>query len=110
MQTVRRRAGEKERSDRLLLENVLFGSPQKMTPGDEDEVTLLRGGRLAYGCYELTYTGRSGGTALEMDAATLNLRIALLQVTAVRSRLGLPSATQHPLAKCCTTQMLIVAV
>ena len=58
----------------------------------------------------LTYTGRSGGTALEMDAATLNLRIALLQVTAVRSRLGLPSATQHPLAKCCTTQMLIVAV
>jgi len=82
-----------------------------MTPGDEDEVTLLRGGRLAYGCYELTYTGRSGGTALEMDAATLNLRIALLQVTAVRSRLGLPSATpQHPLAKCCTTQMLIVAV
>ncbi len=60
-----------------------------MTPGDEDEATLLRGGRLAYGCYELTYTGRSGGTALEMDAATLNLRISLLQV---RSRLELPRA------------------
>ena len=65
-----------------------FSKSQKMTPGDEDEATLLRGGRLAYGCYELTYTGRSGGTALEMDAATLNLRIALLQVTAVRSRLS----------------------
>lgn len=51
-----------------------------MPRGEKDEVTLLCGGRLAYGCYELTYTGRSGGTALEMDAATLNLRIALLQV------------------------------
>ena len=87
-----------------------------MTPGDEDGVTLLRGGRLAYGCYELTYTGRSGGTALEMDAATLNLRISLLQV---RSRLELPRAlscrvqscqTRIRFVKCCTAQMLIVAV
>jgi len=52
MQRVRRRAARKKEVTVCFLENVLFGSPQKMT-GDEDGVTLLRGGRLAYGCYDV---------------------------------------------------------